>query len=110
MNKGLIWTAAAGAIGLWAYRRSETAGASESPPAKAETLIARGASGMHRGQTWKVSRLDDGGWTWVVRIKSNGTIDEIDGVEVYASLNDARAAAQEKIDEYPGIFEKIEDP
>ncbi len=54
MNKGLIWTAAAGAIGLWALKRSETAGASESPPTRAERMIARGASGMHKGQTWKV--------------------------------------------------------
>jgi hypothetical protein len=98
MNKGLIWTAAAGAIGVWALKRSETAGASESPPAKAETLIAQGASGIHRGQTWKVSRLDDGGWVWTIRIKSNATIEEIDGPEVYASLGEARAASELAID------------
>jgi hypothetical protein len=98
MNKGLIWTAAAGAIGVWALKRSETAGASESPPAKAETLIAQGASGIHRGQTWKVSRLDDGGWVWAIRIKGNATIEEIDGPEVYASLGEARAAAELAID------------
>ncbi len=98
MNKALIWTAAAGAIGVWALKRSETAGASESPPAKAETLIARGASGIHRGQTWKVSRLDDGGWVWTIRIKGNATIEEIDGPEVYASLGEARAAAELAID------------
>jgi len=53
---------------------------------------------MHRGQTWKVSRLDDGGWRWVIRIKGNATIEEIDGPEVYASLNEARAAAEQEID------------
>jgi len=98
MSKGLIWTAAAGAIGLWALKRSETAGASESPPTRAERMIARGASGMHKGQTWKVSRLDDGGWIWTIRIKGNATIEEIDGPEVYASLNKARAAAELAID------------
>ncbi len=110
MIRGIIWTAAAGAIGIWALRRSESAGASESSPTKAEALIPQGASGMHRGQTWKVSRLDDGGWTWVVRLKSNGTIDEIDGVEVYPSLNDARAAAQEKIDQSCEQSGDCEDP
>jgi hypothetical protein len=98
MNKGLIWTAAAGAIGVWAYKRSESAGASESPPEKAETLIAQGASGIHRGQTWKVSRLDDGGWVWTIRIKSNATIEEIEGPEVYASMGEARAASELAID------------
>jgi hypothetical protein len=53
---------------------------------------------MHRGQTWKVSRLDDGGWVWTIRIKSNATIEEIDGPEVYASLGEARAAAELAID------------
>ena len=98
MSKGFIWTAAAGAIGLWAYMRSETAGASESPPTRAERMIARGASGVHKGQTWKVSRLDEGGWVWTIRIKGNATIEEIEGPEVYASLNEARAAAEQEID------------